>query len=137
MLNDTESDCRLRHTHVAAAILTHAYPGGDVSPGAQVGDEYDGAHIADLVHGGDDARDARRDLVALLDGRDDRIEVTGAQRLLQCHQQRQQEDEDLKEASAYVGSLAQNSEFGKILLIHLSMFQSIGSLIDMVLCHNL
>ena len=45
-------------------------------PGAEVGDEDDGADVADLVHGGDDAGDRGGDLVPLLDRRDHRVEVS-------------------------------------------------------------
>lgn len=45
-------------------------------PGAEIGDEYDGADVSDLVHGGDDAGDRRGDLVPLLDRRDHRVEVS-------------------------------------------------------------
>ena len=55
-------------------------------PGAEVGDEDDGAHVADLVHGGDDAGDGGGDLVPLLDRRDHGADVAGAQSLLQGHQ---------------------------------------------------
>ena len=55
--------------------LTHSKPDRDVTPGPEVRDEDDGDDVADLVHGRDDAGDARRDLVALLDGRDDGVQV--------------------------------------------------------------
>ena len=57
-------------------MLTHGDPRGNVPPGAEVGDEYDGADVADLVHGGDDAGDRGGDLVPLLDRRDHRVEVS-------------------------------------------------------------
>ena len=48
-----------------------------MAPGAKVGDEDDRAQVADLVHGGDDAGDGGRDLVAFLNGGDDRVEIPG------------------------------------------------------------
>ena len=76
--------------------LTHGDPGGNVPPGAEVGDEDDGADVADLVHGGDDAGDGGGDLVPLLDRRDHRVEVAGRQRLLHGHQHGQQKYKNLE-----------------------------------------
>ena len=67
-----------------------------MTPGAEVGHEDDGDDVSDLVHGRDDAGDAGRDLVALLDGRDDGVQVARGQGLLQRHQQRQKKHEHLE-----------------------------------------
>ena len=77
-------------------ILTHSYPDGNVASWPQVGHEDDRDDIADLVHGSDDARDGAGDLVPLLDGRDHRVEIPGAQGLLQRDKDWQQQHEDLK-----------------------------------------
>ena len=77
-------------------LLTHADKDGYVPPGAQVGDEDDCDDVANLVHGGDDARDGAGDLVPLLDGRDGGVEVAGRQSLLHRHQDRKEKDENLK-----------------------------------------
>jgi len=78
--------------------LTHAQPDWNVSPGSEVGDEDDGDHVPDLVHGRDDAGDAGGDLVALLDGRDHRVQIAGREGLLKGHQEWQQKNENLKKA---------------------------------------
>ncbi len=62
----------------------------------QVGDEYDSAEVAQLVHGGDDSRDGRGNLIALLNRRDHRVEISGGKCLLEGYQQREQENEHLK-----------------------------------------
>ena len=51
-------------------------------PGSEIRNEDDGADVSDLVHGSDDARNAGRDFVSLLDGRDDRVQVARGQGLL-------------------------------------------------------
>ncbi len=58
-----------------------------MSPGSEVGNEDDGDHVPDLVHGRDDAGDAGGDLVALLDGRDHRVQIAGREGLLKGHQE--------------------------------------------------
>ncbi len=78
--------------------LTHAQPDWNVSPGSEVGNEDDGDHVPDLVHGRDDAGDAGGDLVALLDGRDHRVQIAGREGLLKGHQEWQQKNENLKRA---------------------------------------
>jgi len=67
-----------------------------LAPGSEVGDEDDGDDVADFVHGGDDAGNAGGDLVPLLDGRDDGVEIAGREGLLERHQERQQEHENLE-----------------------------------------
>ena len=56
------------YINIFTSILTHSNPDRYVSPRTKVRDEYDCDDVADFVHGGDDAGDAGRDLVPLLDG---------------------------------------------------------------------
>lgn len=94
-INNQRPRCSWRSRDPRASALTDADPDGNSSLRPQIRNEDDRDDVADLVHGGDDPRERGRDLVALLYRGDDGVQVARRQGLLDGHQDRQQEHEDL------------------------------------------
>lgn len=65
-------------------------------PAAEIRDKDHGDNVAYLVAASNKPREARRDFEPFLNGRDHRVYVPGAQRLLQCDQERKEKYKHLR-----------------------------------------
>ena len=89
------------HLHCCTACIflilhTHSDPDWNVASWAQIWNENDSNDISDFVHGCNNAGNETGNLVALLNGGNDGIEIAWCQSLLKRHQNREQKYKDLK-----------------------------------------
>lgn len=98
MLNPTSeaSSVLLRLHEKGIKELTNRNPNGNVSSATEIGYEDHGDNVSNLVATCYKPRETWRNFEAFLNGRDHRIYVSGAQRLLKRHQERKEKYKHLQ-----------------------------------------
>lgn len=114
---------RLRQKSASTDWLTDSNPNRDVPSTSQIAHEYDGDHIADFVARRYQPWQTRWNIESLFYCRYDGINVTGAQSLLECYEQRQKKHENLRKTKQKKSlSIKQRSSNGKLQTLILASF---------------